>query len=395
MLNSLPVRLSLLISLAVFCFGFLAGAQQMKYVSSFLKEVDKAPGNHVYRLQINTLGTKEPLSLVSIQLKTRQKQHQEIYYSFSAYHNQLEESPFQRQLNSPISLKEGSNYLWIRSTRPINFKSLQLGQQQYQLTWSDEFEGDSINRNHWRFEHGFVRNNELQWYQEENATTSAGILTIEARKENKLNPLYSIGTKDWRQRRDSIHITSSSISTSGKQSWLYGRFEMRGRIDTVSGYWPAWWTLGVTKHWPSNGEIDIMEFYRGKILANIAVGTNLPSKALWYSETKAVNSFADPHWRDKFHIWRMDWDEEGVSLYVDDLLMNHQAQPVLYNRDSTGFYPFKQNHYMLLNLAIGGDNGGSIQHTVFPLKYEVDYVRVYQKMTGKYNSVRTYKPVWE
>lgn len=400
MLSSLPVSHSLLTIIALFSFSAVAYSQEMKFSSSTLKEIAQDEfDKHTYKLRINTLGSSHPLSL--LQLITRSKGNCTIQVYYSGTEDTLKGKTDSLILNGssyisqPVTLLQGANYFWIHSDEKVQVKSFKLGRPEYKLVWADEFETDTIRKSNWQFEKGFVRNNELQWYQEENAGCSGGILTIEARKEQKINPLYTTGASDWRRKRDSIRITSSSMLTSGKQSWLYGRFEMRGRIDTVSGYWPAWWTLGVSKRWPANGEIDIMEFYRGKILANIAVGTNVPSKALWYSETKTVNSFADPHWRDKFHTWRMDWDEEGISLYVDDLLLNHRSQSLLYNRDGSGFYPFKQNHYMLLNLAIGGDNGGSVEHTSFPVKYEVDYVRVYQKITGKYNSIRTYKPTWE
>jgi beta-glucanase (GH16 family) len=76
----------------------------------------------------------------------------------------------------------------------------------------------------------------------------------------------------------------------------------------------------------------------------------------------------------------MDWDETAIALYVDDILMNKVALDKLVNKDGTGVNPFNQPHYMLLNLAMGGMNGGSItSKTTFPARFEVDYVRVYQK----------------
>jgi beta-glucanase (GH16 family) len=75
----------------------------------------------------------------------------------------------------------------------------------------------------------------------------------------------------------------------------------------------------------------------------------------------------------------MDWGEQNISLYVDDILLNQQSMKSLYNRDSTRINPFQQPHYILLNLAIGGDNGGDPTSTDFPKRYEIDYVRVYQK----------------
>ena len=76
----------------------------------------------------------------------------------------------------------------------------------------------------------------------------------------------------------------------------------------------------------------------------------------------------------------MDWNEDFIALYVDDHLLNKVPLDSLVNRDGSGFNPFKQPHYMLLNLAIGGDNGGDPSQTSFPKKFEIDYVRVYQKI---------------
>ncbi|MBE7173612.1 MAG: glycoside hydrolase family 16 protein [Williamsia sp.] len=253
----------------------------------------------------------------------------------------------------------------------------------YKLVWSDEFNGDQApDSASWRYERGFVRNHEFQWYQTDNARCANGILTIEARKEHKPNPNWEEGSTDWRKKDRYIEYTSSSINTAGKRSWLYGRFEMRARIDTSMGLWPAWWTLGVNRRWPSNGEIDIMEYYRKDLLANIAIGTTVPSKAQWFSNKKPISSFADhADWAQKFHVWRMDWDEKEISLWVDGELLNKQSMGNLSNRDSTHFNPFTQPHYMLLNMAIGGDNGGdpAASPSAFPKKFEVDYVRVYQK----------------
>ncbi len=252
--------------------------------------------------------------------------------------------------------------------------------QEYTLVWADEFDAGPDTTN-WKFEKGFVRNHEFQWYQPDNTACANGILTIEARREHKPNPDYVEGSTDWRKSKAFIEYTSSSLNTSGKHSWQYGRFEMRARIDTSMGLWPAWWTLGVQRRWPSNGEIDIMEYYRKELLANIAVGTGTPNKAKWYSTKSPISRFPDPRWSAKFHTWRMDWNENSISLYVDDTLLNRQLLSELNNRDSTGFNPMRQPHYMLINMAVGGDNGGDPDGSPspFPKKYEIDWIRVYQK----------------
>jgi beta-glucanase (GH16 family) len=84
-------------------------------------------------------------------------------------------------------------------------------------------------------------------------------------------------------------------------------------------------------------------------------------------------------WSDKFHVWTMEWTPEYIALYLDEHLLNKVELEKLVNKDGSGFNPFRQPHYMLLNLALGGDNGGDVTSTVFPGRFEVDYVRVYQK----------------
>lgn len=250
----------------------------------------------------------------------------------------------------------------------------------YKLVWADEFNKNGVpDSSNWVYENGFVRNHELQWYQSQNARCENGELIIEAKKVAQLSPGYVAGSKDWRKNRDSIHYTSACLLTKGLHSWQYGRFVMRGRIDISDGMWPAWWTLGLQKRWPANGEIDIMEYYRKRLLANIAC-LGKDDKAQWHSNRFNIDSMGGKNWAAKFHTWRMDWDEKFIALYIDDHLLNKVSLDSLVNKDGSGFNPFKQSHYMLLNLAIGGDNGGDPSKTIFPKKFEIDYVRVYQKI---------------
>jgi beta-glucanase (GH16 family) len=268
----------------------------------------------------------------------------------------------------------------VQSITESNTAAWDFSKDGYKLVWADEFnKNGKPDPTKWKFENGFVRNEEHQWYQQENAWCENGILVIEGRKENKPNPLYDKDSQQWRNSRKNIEYTSSSINTSGLHAWQYGRFEMRGKIDVSAGLWPAWWTLGVNGEWPSNGEIDIMEYYKGKILANIAIGTAKRYNAEWHGKTKSITELGGKEWASKFHVWRMDWTEKDISLFVDDELMITMPMDKLYNKDSSGTHPFKQPHYMLLDLAMGGLNGGSLGDTRFPNRFEVDYVRVYQK----------------
>lgn len=246
----------------------------------------------------------------------------------------------------------------------------------YQLVWHDEFDTDGApNPANWKFERGFVRNEEAQWYQANNASVKAGMLVIEARKETVPNPSYT-GAGDWRTSRQTADYTSASLNTSGLQSFQYGHFEMRGRIPTAAGMWPAWWTLGVSGEWPSNGEIDIMEFYQAKVLANVACGTGTRYTAKWDSVTKSLTALGTA-WASSFHVWTMDWDADNIVLSIDGQPLNTTALSSMLNPN--GVSPFKQKAYVLLNVAVGGQNGGSPAQTTFPQRFEVDYVRVFQK----------------
>jgi beta-glucanase (GH16 family) len=151
------------------------------------------------------------------------------------------------------------------------------------LIWQEEFNiAGKPNMDNWNFEEGFKRNNELQWYQEENAICENGLLKITAKRIKKTNPVYEKESNDWRKNRAEITFTSSSLNTRGKHEFQYGTFLIRAKLDSTLGSWPAIWTLGTTKPWPSNGEIDIMELYRVNaeptILGNFAWGTDTPFK---------------------------------------------------------------------------------------------------------------------
>jgi beta-glucanase (GH16 family) len=263
---------------------------------------------------------------------------------------------------------------WIRSVPPPA-----QAYPGYTLVWADEFDRDGRpDPANWTYESGFVRNQELQWYQPENARVDKGMLTIEARRERKPNAGFQSGSSDWRRNREFAEYTSSSLTTRGLHSWQYGRIEMRGRIDTRAGLWPAFWTLGTGGGWPYNGEVDIMEYYRGDLLANAAWGSAQRSRPVWDDTGTPIKTLGGPDWSGQFHIWRMDWDDNLIRLFVDDRQLNEVDLGKTINQDGTNKNPFRRPHYLIVNLAIGGQ-GGDPSATEFPARYEVDYVRVYQK----------------
>ena len=256
----------------------------------------------------------------------------------------------------------------------------------WQLVWSEEFDrAGRPDSTIWNYEQGFVRNHEDQWYQAENAWQEDGLLIIEARKEHRDNPTYRPGGRHWGQQRPSIDYTSACLKTNGKYQFLYGRLEVCARIPTAGGSWPAIWTLGSELEWPSCGEIDVMEYYRVKgiphILANVAWGNDRRYDAVWNTRRIPFSHFTerDAAWTQRFHVWRMDWDEQYIRIYLDNELLNEVALETTVNgRIGNHQNPFHRPQYLLLNLALGGDNGGVIDDAAFPLRYEIDYVRVYQ-----------------
>ncbi len=236
--------------------------------------------------------------------------------------------------------------------------------ENYRLVWSDEFNDSGlVNSQNWDYEEGYIRNKELQYYTRqrlENARVENGTMIIEARRDN------------W----NGHEYTAASLHTRGKREFQYGIFEMKAKIDVRKGSWPAFWTLGASGEWPSNGEIDIMEYYTGNLHANVAWGTNTRWQAKWDSQTKTVGS----DFSNDFHIWRLLWTKDKIDLYVDDLLQNTTQLSETNNGSITTIRnPFHQKAYIMINQAIGS-NGGDPSSTTFPIKYVIDYVRVYQKV---------------
>ncbi|MCM1347055.1 MAG: glycoside hydrolase family 16 protein [Bacteroides sp.] len=268
----------------------------------------------------------------------------------------------------------------------------------WQLVWSDEFDGaGSFDTEKWQAENGFVRNEEYQWYQSDNAYRHGGMLILEARIDSVPNPRYTgmpnaeedtwkKGGRHWQTERQFARYTSASVNTRGKFSFLYGRMEVRARIPAVVGSWPAIWTLGDNMEWPSCGEIDIMEYYhvdnQPHILANAAWGNDRRYNAVWNSKRIPYTHFLekDPYWGEKFHVWVMDWTKDYIRIYLDNELLNDIPLSSTFNGNiGKGENPFRKPQYILLDLAVGGINGGEPQNNAFPMKYEVDYVRVYQQ----------------
>lgn len=285
--------------------------------------------------------------------------------------------------------------------------------QNYELVWHDEFDVDGVpNPEIWTYENGFIRNNEEQWYQGDNAEVRDGVLVITAKREKVANPNYVKGSKNWRTARDSAFLTSCSATTYGHKSLLYGRLLVRARIPVARGTWPAIWMLGNTRNfqglkdkkqgaslrknkaftqeelqighrpWPACGEVDILESYpvqgAASLHANACwLGPNNSSK--WNAKRIPIAHFTerDSLWATQFHVWRMDWTKEYIRIYVDDELLNDIDIRNCNNGEDNGKNPFHSPMYLLLNLAMGS-TGGKVDDDALPARYEIDYVRYYK-----------------
>lgn len=253
--------------------------------------------------------------------------------------------------------------LWFALILTLSL-SAQPSYENYQLVWADEFSTDGLpDPANWAYEKGCsIRNQELQYYaeaREKNSRTEDGTLVIEANRESSNGCTY----------------TSASLITRGKHEFQYGIFEIRAKIDVRQGSWPAFWTLGVTEEWPSNGEIDIMEYYGGVLHANVAWGSDTRWQGVWDAQPRSVGS----DFSDDFHIWRMHWTKDFIDLWVDAVKQNSTDLSTTINGNlSTLKNPFHQKVYIVLNQAIGS-NGGDPSATTFPVQFIVDYIRVYQE----------------
>lgn len=235
------------------------------------------------------------------------------------------------------------------------------------LVWADEFDGESLDESNWNYQLGDGcdlgicgwGNNELQYYQQENVTVSDGILKITAKKEQV----------------DDHQYTSARINTNGKRQWTYGRMEARIKLPDGGGLWPAFWMLPSDKAyggWPRSGEIDIMEFVGhepDKVLGTIHYGKSYQDHQLLGGDFKLFSG----RFPDDYHEFAIEWEDGEIRWMVDDILYSTKTAAEAAPYD----WPFDQNFHFLLNVAVGGNLGGAVHDSIFPVTMEVDYVRVY------------------
>lgn len=233
------------------------------------------------------------------------------------------------------------------------------------LVWSDEFNGTTLDGAKWTAETGGGGwgNNELQYYKAANATVSSGTLKITAKKE----------------RVQANNYTSARIKTYLKGDWTYGRFEARIKLPKGAGLWPAFWMMPTDSYygtWPKSGEIDISELIGSK--PTNSFGTLHYGTSSTDHQYKSSNFFLNSGtFADAFHTFAIEWQAGIIKWFVDDNLYQ-----TLTTADISPYaWPFDKRFYIILNLAVGGTLGGTVDNTIFPVAMEVDYVRVYSGNT--------------
>ncbi len=242
------------------------------------------------------------------------------------------------------------------------------------LVWSDEFNGSNLNSDNWNIDigngSGGWGNQELQYYRAENVSVSDGNLVLTT------NDIPYGG----------FSFTSGKVHTRNKQFFRYGRIEMRAKIPTGGGMWPAFWMMpqySIYGGWAASGEIDIMEAAN----ATTSVGGSLHFGGSWPNNTYTTSSYSmgGANFADEFHIYAVEWDEDQFRWYVDDVLYatKYSWQWYCSNAPENPLAPFDQEFYIILNSAIGGTytgclNPGCITANL-PQEYLIDYVRVYQE----------------
>lgn len=248
------------------------------------------------------------------------------------------------------------------------------------LVWSEEFDGTALDPGTWSAQTGDGTdfglppgwgNNELQYYQAENAVVANGLLTITAKAE-------SVG---------GLNYTSARITTADRIAFRYGRIEARMRLPGGQGLWPAFWLLSQNSphgSWAATGEIDIMEATNlgvsgdNNVFGTIHYGGEFPANTFTGSRTTvATDATAD------FHDYAIEWDADEMRWYVDDELYATQnswwSDAAATSSAAAYPAPFNQAFHILLNAAVGGNLPGPPNgSTVFPVTMEVDWVRVYE-----------------
>ena len=237
----------------------------------------------------------------------------------------------------------------------------------WQLVWADEFNYDGLpDSKKWGYDvggHGWG-NKELQYYTErrkENARVENGKLIIEARRDS------------W----EGHEYTSARLVTKNKGDWKYGRFEVKAKLPSGRGTWPAIWMLPTGYEyggWPASGEIDIMEHVGWDAdVVHASVHTSAYNHKINTQKTAKINV---PDARSGFNVYAVEWTPDEIRGYV-----NKQQYFTFKNEHaSSREWPFDKPFHLLLNIAVGGTWGGEkgVDENIWPQRMEIDYVRVFR-----------------
>ncbi len=235
-------------------------------------------------------------------------------------------------------------------------------QKSKSLVWEENFNSDKLNENNWNFELGDGcpaicgwGNNEKQIYTQNNHTVKDGNLIITINKENN-------------------NYTSTRITTAGKKEFMYGKMEVRAKIPTGKGIWPAFWMLGsnISKvGWPKCGEIDILE-YVGREPSKLYTSLHTQDS---HGNTVNTKITEVKNIEDGFHLYAIDWNKDKIEFFVDNQSV-YVFSPTVKNDDT---WPYNQSFYFIINTAVGGNFGGhAIDDSMFPQQFIIDYIKVYQ-----------------
>ena len=218
----------------------------------------------------------------------------------------------------------------------------------WKLTWHDEFDGEKLDTNTWNvMDAELKKNKELQYYTPEDVYLENGHLVLRSQKRD-------MGTR---------HYTSGHVDTKNHFSQEYGRFEVRAKLPTTQGLWPAHWMLPEAGGWPP--EIDIMEMI-GKSPRRILMTVHWRENG--HPEHSGF-SYVGPDYSADYHLFAVEWDPDRLTWFIDGV-----------RRHMTKLHSPSTPFYVILNTAVGGILPGNPDDTtVFPQYHSIDYVRVYQR----------------
>lgn len=243
----------------------------------------------------------------------------------------------------------------------------QLEQRNWQLVWSDEFDGTAgslPNASNWSLDIGTGQdgwgNQELQVY-----TNNPENVSLDGQGNLVITAINNGG-----------RFSSARIKTQDLFEQQYGRFEARLKTPYGPGIWPAFWMLGSNFDevgWPQSGEIDIMEL-RGQDPTTIQGSIHGPGYSGGNPITKGYK-LPTGRFDAEYHLFAIEWDRDKIDFFVDDFLYQR-----IERTDPPGQWVFDQPFFMILNVAVGGNYVGfPSPQTPFPQRMIVDYVRVYQE----------------